>query len=170
MSDKQVWIRNNKNASVVVKTSKGESVGFDRMTVSKTTGQIESTGYTSVSEEIFEDLYKSSKIFKSFIDSRQLEKFDEAPLSALTATQRSAQLNGKLSKLEKEIKVLEDEKKSVEEKSAKDIAELTKQLEKAKEDVADRDTAIAELQKQVAVLTAESEQKKQSKKKLSDAS
>lgn len=113
-----VWVRNNGNTSIKVTANVKKVVDgneildrrevlFNREKIDHVTGVVQSNGYTAVEAEVFDALYKDSKIFKDQVDKAILVKYDEEPDDAITPAQKITALSKKVLDLTEALAVAE---------------------------------------------------------------
>jgi len=113
--EKMIWIKNNHAASIRAKyvTKVGENevtneVTFARESTNRISGQVESRGYTCITESVYDALMESSRIFKDFVEQKKLVRFNEAPEDALTDAEHIAMLEAENAELKTKLSGTED--------------------------------------------------------------
>jgi hypothetical protein len=95
-------VKDNSGTEVEVVTHLFTKV-FSSFTKDPTTGIVQRTGYTSISEEEFEALSGSCKLFRKALQSGRLVRFKDAPADALLDSQIIDKLVAENAELKKQL-------------------------------------------------------------------
>jgi hypothetical protein len=119
---KTVWIQNNHGGDIKVVARVPDERNpvqariheriFQRYKTDPITGRVEHSGYTEITAEEFNILHRYSSLFKPFLVSEKLVKYDEAPLAASSPVEQVARLTAEVQSLRKQ---LDQAKKELEE-------------------------------------------------------
>ena len=136
--EKVYWIKNNHVASVKLRYSYkvGENtvegdVVLAREATNRISGQVESRGYTPLTEPIYKALIESSGIFKDFLEAGKFIKYDDAPEDAYSDAERLVMLETRNAELEGLLGGFQAEV----DQRQKDLEAITAERDKAKSDL-----------------------------------
>jgi hypothetical protein len=122
-----VYVHNTGDHGIKVHSEDGKLVKrFDIIRFDDMTGRATSTGYTQISRDEYERLYKESKVFSHFIDLKVLVKHDTLPEEAMTphdalvsAKRAAAEQEAWAKELEQENEALKAELEALKAKAGK---------------------------------------------------
>jgi hypothetical protein len=112
MADKKVWIQNNHTGDIKVRARlpdddpRVENIAeqlFPNFRQDRMTGRVLQTGYTEITEELFETLKKNSPLFAQFLTDRKFVKYDKPPVGAVSPAEQLVLLHAEIAHLKEQI-------------------------------------------------------------------
>lgn len=147
--EKMIWIKNNHVAGIraryVSKVGEKETEGtvtFARESTNRISGQVESRGYTCISESVYDALMETSKIFKDFVEQKKLVRYDEAPEDALTDAEHIAMLESENADLKAKLSGAESAIRADIEAEYADIEKAVTELTEANANLTNANTVL----------------------------